>query len=183
MAYRVDGRRPGAFVEDHDADEVTRLLERVAEGRERSGDIERLRALVSVRGDGNRIQVGRHNIDISGGHDIRIGDHVYEGSDAETIADAIRLVIGKPPSPPSRWFILLVSLGFLTCVAAFGVFGYTLFTDSPDLQPGSGPQVPEGVMLAGGMFLTGFLIMVIASLVRAIINPASTIDQQRRRWR
>ena len=172
----------GAFVHDHDADEVTGLLERVSAGRARVGDWERLRALVAVRGDGNRVQVGRHNIDISGGHDIRIGDHIYQGSDAAAIAEAIRQVVGEPP-PPSRWYVASVALGFLICLAAFGVFGYTLFTDTPDFEPGSGPQVPEGVLIAGAMFLAGFVIMAVASLVRAIVNPGSLADQRQRRWR
>jgi hypothetical protein len=168
---------------DHDADEVARLLDRVGAGRERVGDRERLRELVSVRGDGNRVQVGRQNIDISGGRDIRIGDHIYQGADAVAIAEAIRQVVGEPPPPPSRWFVATVSLGFVLCLAAFGVFGYTLFTDTPNLEPGAGPQVPEGVVAAGAMFLTGFVIMAVASLVRAIVNPGSLTEQRKRRWR
>jgi|GEM_PF-3250256 len=168
---------------DHDTDEVTTLLDRISAGRARPGDQERLRELVAVRGDGNRVQVGRHNVDISGGHDIRIGDHIYQGSDAAAIAEAIRQVMGEPPPPPSRWYVAIVALGFLICLAAFGVFGYTLFTDSPNLEPGAGLQVPQGVVVAGAMFLTGFAVMAGASLVRAIVNPGSLTDQRQRRWR
>ena len=65
---------------------------------------------------------------------------------------------GITPESPA-WVKLLAMLGALLCLAAFGIFGYTLFTD--DRPPGStGP--PDGIVQAGAVFFAGLVIMALA---------------------
>jgi hypothetical protein len=59
----------------------------------------------------------------------------------------------------SAWVKVLAMLGALLCLGAFGLFGYTLFTD--DRPPGStGP--PDGIVGAGAVFFAGLVVMALA---------------------
>lgn len=71
------------------------------------------------------------------------------------------------PPPPSQgitpdssaWVKVLAMLGALMCIGAFGLFGYTLFTD--DRPPGD-TSTPDGVVQAGAVFFAGLVVMALA---------------------
>jgi len=149
--------------------DLTQLLDRIALGRATEADLAALRSRIEVRGDKNSVQLGRYNVDISGGRSIHIGDQVYQGANADTIRGIIREMVGEPEPVPSRLYITVISIAFLVMLAAFGVFGFTLFTSSNDPDAG----VPAGIPLAAAMFGGGFLLAAVASIVRAIANPSS----------
>jgi hypothetical protein len=65
------------------------------------------------------------------------------------------------------WVKATIALGLLLAVAGLGIFGYTLFTDMPDLDDPNFGETPEGIPLAAGVFFAGFVLLGIASIGRA----------------
>jgi hypothetical protein len=159
--------------------ELTDILDRIALGRASNADIEALRSRIDVSGDKNHVQVGQYNVDISGGRNIHIGEQVYQGANADTIRTIIRELVGEPEPTPSRLYVTIVGLCFVLMVAAFVVFGFTLFTTgNQDPDAGMAPGIP----IAGAMFGAGFLVAIIATVVRGIVNPASMRSGRGRSW-
>jgi hypothetical protein len=150
--------------------ELTDILDRVALGRADQSDLETLRSRIELSGDKNRVQVGQYNVDISGGRSIHIGEQVYQGANADTIRSIIREIVGEPEPTPSRLYITIIGLAFIVMVAAFVVFGFTLFT-SGNQDPDAG--MPPGIPIAGAMFGGAFVVAIVASVIRAIVNPGS----------
>ncbi|MFZ2615053.1 MAG: tetratricopeptide repeat protein, partial [Anaerolineae bacterium] len=74
-------------------DDIQALLDRIAAGSHTEADLVTLRGVLLVGGQGNVIQVGKYNIHIGEGQDIRIGDTVYQGPDAAAIQAALRAVL------------------------------------------------------------------------------------------
>ena len=73
---------------------------------------------------------------------------------------------GITPESPT-WVKVLGMLGALLCLGAFGIFGYTLFTD--DRPPGStGP--PDGVVQAGAVFFAGLVVMALAGFANMLFT-------------
>jgi Effector-associated domain 10/NACHT domain len=68
-------------------------LDRIADGEGTKDDIELLRQLLRAGDSQNFIQLGKYNINITEGKDIQIGDRIYQGTDAEVIKEALRLVL------------------------------------------------------------------------------------------
>jgi hypothetical protein len=67
------------------------------------------------------------------------------------------------------WVKLFLALGAAVCVTGLFIFGYTMFTDTPDLSdPSSFGDVPRGIPLAAGVFFAGFLITGIGTFGRAM---------------
>jgi hypothetical protein len=63
------------------SDELIAILDHIAKGQHTDGDIEILRQLL-VSGDHQlMLQLGKYNVNIGVGKDIRIGDHYYHESD------------------------------------------------------------------------------------------------------
>ena len=69
------------------------ILDRIAAGTQTEADVAALRHALLVGGQGNNIQIGKYNIKIGEGQDIRIGDTVYLGPDAETIREVLQPVL------------------------------------------------------------------------------------------
>jgi hypothetical protein len=66
------------------------------------------------------------------------------------------------------WVKLFIVVGTLLAVAGLGLFGYTLFTDNPDLNDPSFGETPPGIGRAAAIFFAGFVILGIASLGRGL---------------
>jgi hypothetical protein len=66
------------------------------------------------------------------------------------------------------WIKLFIVVGTLAAVAGLGIFGYTLFTDMPDLNDPSFGEMPAGFGVAAAVFFAGFVILGIASLGRGL---------------
>ncbi len=101
------------------------------------------------------------------GHAIEIGDRVYSGPDADAIADALQGAIDTSDPAPPRLAIVAGAIGAIFIVAAFALFGHTLFTMDP--EPGEGP--PARIGIAAALFFVGFVIILATSLITAIVNP------------
>lgn len=71
------------------------MLDRIATGTHTDADLEALRRALLVGGQGNVVQVGKYNVQIGKGQDIRIGDTVYHGLDADAIQTALRAVLDE----------------------------------------------------------------------------------------
>ena len=50
------------------------------------------------------------------------------------------------------------------------IFGYTLFTDMPDIGDPDFGEVPPAIPLAFGVFFAGFVLLGIGALGRAFSN-------------
>ena len=90
-----------------------------------------------------------------------IGGGIAVGGDYVNVPDPSDLS-GAP-----AWVKGTIALGLLLAVAGLGIFGYTLFTDMPDLDDPNFGETPEGIPLAAGVFFAGFVLMGIASIGRA----------------
>ncbi len=84
------------------------------------------------------------------------------------------LIYAPPPhqqgitSDSPAWVKVLGMLGALLCIAAFGLFGYTMFTDNR--PPGStGP--PDGIVQAGAVFFVGLVVMALAGFANMFTKP------------
>ena len=67
------------------ADDIQTLLDRIAAGSHTEADLAALRRVLLIGGQGNVVQVGKYNVQIGEGQDVRIGDTVYQGPDAAAI--------------------------------------------------------------------------------------------------
>ncbi|GAX44445.1 putative signal transduction protein with Nacht domain [Tolypothrix sp. NIES-4075] len=71
--------------------DLNAIFDRIANGEETEEDRQTLRDLeLRAREGQNSIQIGKYNVNISEGRDIQIGDRIYQGADAEAIAEAIK---------------------------------------------------------------------------------------------
>jgi hypothetical protein len=66
------------------------------------------------------------------------------------------------------WVKLAMVLGSLLAFGAFVLFGYTLFTDMPELGDPDFMEVPAGIPLAGAIFLAGFFLLGVAGMGRSL---------------
>jgi hypothetical protein len=81
--------------------EINAIFDRIANRNATDGDIQTLRQSVviggnaqgativtgddNILGDNNTVQIGKYNINIAEGSNIKVGDTIYQGTDAETI--------------------------------------------------------------------------------------------------
>jgi hypothetical protein len=84
-----------------DRQDLNAIFDRIANRNATDGDIQTLRQSVAIGGnadgvmivtgndnilgDSNTVQIGKYNINISEGSNIKVGDTIYQGADAETI--------------------------------------------------------------------------------------------------
>jgi hypothetical protein len=68
------------------------------------------------------------------------------------------------------WVKFLIALGTVVAVAGICIFGYTLFTDMPDIGDPDFGEVPRGIPLAFGVFFAGFVLLGIGALGRTFSN-------------
>jgi hypothetical protein len=54
------------------------------------------------------------------------------------------------------------------CLAGLGLFGYTLFTDQPDLNDPNFGEMPQGIPVAAAIFFAGFILAGIASVTHGL---------------
>jgi hypothetical protein len=65
------------------------------------------------------------------------------------------------------WVKFVIALGTAVAVAGMFIFGYTLFTDMPDIGDPDFGDVPPGIPLAFGVFFAGFVLLGIGALGRS----------------
>jgi hypothetical protein len=84
-----------------DRQDINAIFDRIANRNATDGDIQTLRQSVviggnaqgativtgddNILGDNNTVQIGKYNINIAEGSNIKVGDTIYQGADAETI--------------------------------------------------------------------------------------------------
>ena len=78
---------------DHDTNSLVAILDRVEAGRASAEDRVRLRNALLVNGEGNVVQLGKHNVRMDHGENIQIGDRIYQGVSAEAIRKANKDVL------------------------------------------------------------------------------------------
>jgi hypothetical protein len=71
-------------------------------------------------------------------------------------------------STAPAWVKFCIVLGAATAVAGIFIFGYTLFTDMPDLNDPDFGETPSGIPLGFGVFFAGFVILGIGAIGRAM---------------
>jgi len=82
-------------------DNLITILDRIAAGTATDADRATLRRALLVIGQGNVVQVGKYNVHIAEGQDVRIGDTTYQGPDAAAIQEALRQVLREQSETPS----------------------------------------------------------------------------------
>ena len=89
-----------------DCQDITAIFDRIANHNATDGDIQTLRQLVAIGGnaqgativtgndnilgENNTVQIGKYNINIAEGINIKVGDTIYQGASAEVIRDIIQ---------------------------------------------------------------------------------------------
>jgi Effector-associated domain 10 len=89
--------------------EINAIFDRIANRNVTDGDIQTLRQSVAIGGnaqgvmivtgndnilgDSNTVQIGKYNINIAEGSNIKVGDTIYQGADAETIRSMLLEVL------------------------------------------------------------------------------------------
>jgi hypothetical protein len=63
---------------------------------------------------------------------------------------------------------LIAVLAITLCVAGIGLFGYTVFTDQPDLNDPNFGEMPSGIPVAAAIFFAGFVLAGIASVAHGL---------------
>jgi Effector-associated domain 10/NACHT domain len=75
------------------SDEPLEILDRIVSGKPTDLDLDLVRQLLTTNRDQNWVQLGKYSVNIGQGHDIHIGDRIYQGANAEAIRDIIRSVL------------------------------------------------------------------------------------------
>lgn len=152
------------------SDEYTRILDRIAADSYTTRDLERLRHMITVRGNRNVVQFGRYNVRLEEGRNIHIGDRIYRGVEAEMIRDVLADALENGPMGTQigrgtlRGFSGFVStVGVLITLLGMGMFFYGLLTSmaSPDVS-----SFPPPVLLSG--FAIAFVGIAVAGLGQVI---------------
>jgi hypothetical protein len=126
-------------------DRTQAVLDRVVNGTYTDTDLRWLQNAISVTGDQNMVQVGRYNIPLLHGHNIHVGDRIYQGANA----DAIRNVLSRfVPAMP-------VSFG----------------RDGPNVSKGSLRSFGGFVFTVGALGLIGGVALFLVSFVPMMKNP------------
>ena len=65
--------------------EPLEILDRIVAGNPTDLDLELVRQLLTTNRERNLVQLGKYSVNIGQGHDIHIGDRIYQGADATAI--------------------------------------------------------------------------------------------------
>lgn len=124
-----------------DHNELTTILDRISAGDRTEADLTKLRQHLSVSSAQNTVQLGKYNVNIGQGQDIRIGDTIYQGADAESIRELLQDVLqeyqllpDKPEPPTQVWRYLHTFRGHAGAVNALVIApdGRTLISGGDD---------------------------------------------------
>lgn len=77
------------------APDIIQVLDRIANGAFSDADVAALRHSLLVTGERNVVQLGKYNVQIEDGHEIRIGDTIYQGLDAESVREVVRTILAE----------------------------------------------------------------------------------------
>jgi hypothetical protein len=78
-------------------DDLSGILDRIANGEETEGDRQLLRQLLREKQSQSVVQLGKYTVNLGQGREIQVGDRIYQGADAETIKTVIQAVLQHPP--------------------------------------------------------------------------------------
>jgi hypothetical protein len=68
-------------------DDLSGILDRIANGEETEGDRQLLRQLLREKQSQSVVQLGKYTVNLGQGREIQVGDRIYQGADAETIKE------------------------------------------------------------------------------------------------
>jgi Cdc6-like AAA superfamily ATPase len=83
-------------------DDLSGILDRIANGEETEGDRQLLRQLLQEKQSQSVVQLGKYTVNLGQGREIQVGDRIYQGADAETIKTVIQAVLQHPPVQRSQ---------------------------------------------------------------------------------
>ena len=151
------------------AQDLTWILDRVASGEDSAAVRADLRRVARVRGDGNVVQLGNHNIALHGARDIHIDNRVYRGAEAEAIRHALEDALGGTGS--LRGVAGAIStLGVLVALVGMGMFFTGLIgLMSGAIDPWGGP--PPVLLTGFAVAAVGVGIGIVGGLVRGWQRP------------
>ena len=78
------------------SNDLSELLDRIANGEETEGDRQVLRQLLQEKADQSVVQLGKYTVNLGQGREIQVGDCIYQGVDADTIKTVIQAVLQQP---------------------------------------------------------------------------------------
>lgn len=146
--------------------ELTAILDRVASNTYSTDDLRRLRHDITVRGNGNTVQLGRYNVRMEHGNNVHIGDRIYRGLEAEAIRGVLEDVAGGQIGRGSlRGFSgFVITIGFVIALAGMAMFFYGLIS----VMGSEGiPSGPPPVLLQGfGIAFVGVVVGALGQLIR-----------------
>ncbi len=117
-------------------DDIQALLDRIAAGMYTAADLAPLRRALIVSGQGSVVQVGKYNLQIGEGQDIRIEDTIYQGPTAEAIQAAIRAALRAGPLGPSEDELRQAEARYLEhVVATYNRLGFSGFPEADRMLP------------------------------------------------
>jgi hypothetical protein len=159
------------------ADEVTRIFDRVAADVYSDADIERLRRL-TVSGDQNVVQIGRHNVNIRHGRDIHVGDRIYRGPEADVIRAVLQQALidgpitnGLPRGGLRSLSGVVFTVGTMIALVGMALFAYGLVS-SMMVGLNEGPRGFDSVTFVGfGIGVVGSLLASFGQLLRGWERP------------
>ena len=151
------------------SEDLTAVLDRVARNAPTSSDTERLRRLVQVRGDGNSVQLGRHNISLQAGGDIHVGDRVYRGVEAYMIREALTELVYPSPGLLHSFGGRVITIGMIVALVGMAMFFVGLI--SPMQGPPTFDGPPAEVIRGFGIAFVGVMIGAVGGLIRGWERP------------
>lgn len=148
-------------------DDLTAVLDRVAEHRARPADIARLRRVTRVRGDGSIVQIGGYNVALRTGRDIHVGARLYRGVDAEAIRELLRHVAfdGTQIRRGSLHSLagFAMSIGMIAALTGMALFLWGLVATMQ--APPDGSAIPPVIAQGFGLALGGVVVSTVGAFV------------------
>lgn len=151
-------------------DDETEILDRVARDTYTADDLDRLRDLITVRGNRNMIQVGRYNVRLNEGRNIHVGDRIYRGMNAEAIRDVLTTVVddignvGEIRRGSLRGFSgFVMTVGILMALGGMGAFAFGLLSDFGSDTPTDPPAI---VVVGFGIGFAGAMVYALGQVIR-----------------
>ncbi len=160
--------------------DVTEVLDRIAKGETKRGDLRRLKASVKLDGNRNVVQMGDHNFNVDSRGDVRIEQHLYNGVEAERIQDAISEALDGRGSWRTVGGVIM-GVGYLVMVIGVAVFGLSLLTVFSQAGGADVPQGPPGGAIVGfGVGMAGGLVAEIGKVLWRWERPVAERGRRHR---